>query len=92
MLDTLKIADSLRKAGFGDAHARAIADTQKQTVEKGGLATKPDIDRLGARVDLTNERLNSLEGLVKWGFGALLSMMVLLLSMMVPIFLKLFLG
>ncbi len=78
MLDTLKIADILRDAGFNEQQARAIADVQKQAVEEGGLATKADIIRLEGRID-------SLEKLFKVMFGTVIALIL-------PILLKLFIG
>ena len=78
MLDTLKNADLLRKAGFDDQQARAVVELQKRAVDKGSLATKPDIADLKARMDEMNRQSN-------WRFG-------ILLTLVVPIFVKLFLG
>ena len=75
MLDTLKIADLLRDAGFDDRQARAIADVQKQAVEEGGLATKSDIARLEGRVD-------ALEKLTKIMFGVLVALLLPILIKM----------
>ena len=60
MLDTLKIADSLRKAGFGETQARAIADVQKQMAEEGGLATKTDTMRLEGQIRTLDIPVKSL--------------------------------
>ena len=85
MLDTLKIADILRDAGFNEQQARAIADVQKQAVEEGGLATKADIIRLEGRTGSLEERIDSLEKLIKTMFSVVIALIL-------PILLKLFIG
>ena len=73
MIDTLKMVDLLREAGFDEKQARAIAELQKQTADKSGLATQHDINRLEARIE-------SLENLLKWGTGLLLVPIMLILT------------
>ena len=78
MIDTLKAMDSLRKAGFAEEQARAIAGIQREAMEEGGLATKSDIARLEARMDAMEKSAN-------WKLG-------MLFALIVPMFIKIFLG
>lgn len=57
--DTLKFSEHLIKAGIPDAHAKAIAEAQKQSVSEmleAQLSTKADL------LEMENR-------LIKWGVG-----------------------
>ena len=50
----------MRKAGFEPGQAEAIVATLSEDA-RDDLATKPDIDRLEARIDRVGERLDRVE-------------------------------
>ena len=79
--DTLAYVKTLRDAGFeekqAEAQASALATVLKTSA--GDLATKQDIDRLEARVNLFEERSEGRFKLLQWmlGFNLALSTAVL---------------
>ena len=83
--DTLAYVKTLRDAGFeekqAEAQASALATVLKTSA--GDLATKQDIDRLEARVNLFEERSEGRFKLLQWMLGFNLAISVALLWILI---------
>ena len=60
IFDTLRTTQRLREAGFEPDQAEALVAALSDGA-RDDLATKPDIDRLEARIDRVGERLDGVE-------------------------------
>jgi hypothetical protein len=69
--DTLRFARRLREAGFSEPQAEAMAEAFREASTEA-LATKHDIELLGARIDKVEARLMGELTLVKWMLGLII--------------------
>jgi hypothetical protein len=69
--DTLRFARRLREAGFNEIQAEAMAEAFRDASTEA-LATKHDIELLGARIDKVEARLIGELTLVKWMLGLII--------------------
>ncbi len=92
MLDTMKIVDMLRTAGFDEKQARTIADVQKHAVEEEGLATKADVAALKSELRTDIARLEGRVDGIAAHLKMLTAVVFALLAMTGAIFMKIFFG
>jgi hypothetical protein len=83
LFDTLKYAHRLKQAGFDTQHAEGAAEALGDALT-GTVATKADIDTLGAKIDAVKAALEAkIAGVeakidskfsenVRWMFGAII--------------------
>ncbi|MEO1750862.1 coiled-coil domain-containing protein [Thiofaba sp. EF100] len=77
--DTHKFVRKLEAAGFTPQQAEAVAEALKDASMEAEVATKRDVERLEAKMDMRFEQINGKMTLMQWMLGLLLGGVVMLL-------------
>ena len=77
VFDTLAYTRRLTQAGVEDKHAEALTDALRAAFNEG-VATKADIARLEARMDVQDAKLDAHMRAMQWVLGLMAALLVMM--------------
>ena len=90
-IDTLAYTKELIAGGFTEQQAETQANTLNKTLNtalKEEIATKSDIEKVEAKINLIEEKLSSEIRLTRWMVGFCISLLVVVIGLILAPYIK----